>query len=138
MKIQGVGGTSLDDAWSDGARAYFGICVPGFPNLGLVYGPNTNLGGSSIVNMMESQSGFIRQLVEMVRDGGSVAVRPEVEDRFDDEVQRRLADSVWGGCASWYRDEGGRVTTNWPATVAEYKRRTARVDPADFEVTPAG
>jgi cation diffusion facilitator CzcD-associated flavoprotein CzcO len=136
MKIQGPDGSSLDDAWADGARAYFGICVPGFPNLGLVYGPNTNLGGSSIINMMESQSGFIRQLVEQVREGGSIAVRPEVEERFDDDVQRRLAGSVWGGCANWYRDDGGRVTTNWPGTVAEYKQRTARVDPVDFEVRP--
>lgn len=135
MKLQGLGATSLDDAWSEGARAYYGICVPGFPNLGLVYGPNTNLGGSSIVNMMESQSAFIRQLVEQVRDGGSIAVRPEAEERFDAEVQRRLQASVWGGCASWYRDAGGRVTTNWPGTVTEYKQRTARLDLRDFEVT---
>jgi cation diffusion facilitator CzcD-associated flavoprotein CzcO len=137
MKIQGTGGLSLDDAWSDGARAYLGICVPGFPNLGLVYGPNTNLGGSSIINMMESQSAYIRQLVQAVAPGGSIAVRRESEERFDDEVQRRLADSVWGGCSSWYRDEGGRVTTNWPGMVAEYKARTARVDLADFAVVPA-
>ncbi len=135
MKIQGVGGISLDEAWADGARAFYGICVPSFPNLGLVYGPNTNLGGSSIINMMESQSGFIRQLVEQVRDGGSIAIRPDVEEEFDDEVQRRLADSVWGGCASWYRDDGGRITTNWPGTVTEYKQRTARVRPADFAIT---
>jgi cation diffusion facilitator CzcD-associated flavoprotein CzcO len=135
MKIQGAAGRSLDDAWADGARAYFGICVPEFPNLGLVYGPNTNLGGSSIINMLESQSAFIRQLVELVRDGGSIAVRPEVEERFDTEVQRRLADSVWAGCANWYRDQGGRVTTNWPGTVAEYKQRTARVEAAEFEIS---
>jgi cation diffusion facilitator CzcD-associated flavoprotein CzcO len=135
MKILGAGGVSLDEAWADGARAYFGICVPGFPNLGLVYGPNTNLGGSSIINMMESQAGFIRQLVEQVRDGGSIAVRPEVQEAFDDDVQRRLADSVWGGCASWYRDAGGRVTTNWPGTVAEYKQRTARLDPSEFALS---
>ncbi|HEY0905280.1 MAG TPA: NAD(P)/FAD-dependent oxidoreductase [Marmoricola sp.] len=138
IKVQGVGGTALDDVWSDGARAYLGICVPGFPNLGLVYGPNTNLGGSSIINMMESQSAFIRQLVERVRDGGSIAVSAQAEQRFDDEVQRRLRDSVWGGCASWYRDEGGRVTTNWPGTVTEYKERTARLDPADFEEASVG
>jgi cation diffusion facilitator CzcD-associated flavoprotein CzcO len=137
MKIQGAAGVSLDETWADGARAYFGIAVPGFPNLGLVYGPNTNLGGSSIINMMESQAGFIRQLAELVRDGGSVAVRAEAEERFDDEVQQRLADSVWGGCASWYRDTSGRITTNWPGTVAEYKQRTARVDPAAFEISAA-
>ncbi|MBW8751056.1 MAG: NAD(P)/FAD-dependent oxidoreductase [Propionibacteriales bacterium] len=137
MKIQGAGGLSLDEAWAEGARAYLGICVPGFPNLGLVYGPNTNLGGSSIINMMESQASYIRQLAELVRDGGTVAVRPEVEERFDDEVQRRLAQSVWGGCASWYRDANGRVTTNWPGMVAEYKRRTEQVDPAEYEISSA-
>jgi len=134
MKILGTGGLSLDEAWADGARAYLGICVPGFPNLGLVYGPNTNLGGSSIINMMESQASYIRQLVELGRDRGAVAVRPEVEERFDDDVQGRLAESVWGGCANWYRDATGRVTTNWPGLVAEYKNRTARVDPAEFEI----
>jgi cation diffusion facilitator CzcD-associated flavoprotein CzcO len=135
MKLQGAGGVSLDEVWAHGARAYLGICVPGFPNLGLVYGPNTNLGGSSIINMMESQSGFIRKLVAQVRDGGSIAVRPDVEEQFDGEVQRRLADSVWGGCASWYRDPGGRITTNWPGTVAEYKQRTAAMDVGAFEVS---
>ncbi len=138
MKVAGVGGTSLDEAWTEGARAYYGICVPGFPNFGIVYGPNTNLGGSSIINMMESQSGFIRQLVQTAAQTGYVAVRPETEERFDAEIQERLAASVWGGCASWYRDEGGRVTTNWPGTVVEYKDRTARLDLADFELaTPA-
>jgi cation diffusion facilitator CzcD-associated flavoprotein CzcO len=137
MKIVGTGGLDLADAWGDGARAYLGICLPGFPNLGIVYGPNTNLGGSSIINMMESQSGFIRQLVEAA-EGGSIAVRPEAEERFDAEIQERLAASVWGGCASWYRDEGGRVTTNWPGMVTEYKARTAKVDLGDFTLTAAG
>lgn len=135
MRITGAGRIELDQVWDEGARAYYGICVPGFPNLGIVYGPNTNLGGSSIITMMESQSGFIRQLVEQVAGGGSIEVREEVARRFDEEVQARLATSVWGGCASWYRDASGRVTTNWPGTVREYKDRTARVDPADFEVT---
>ncbi len=135
MTITGVDGLGLDEAWADGARAFYGICVPDFPNLGIVYGPNTNLGGSSIINMMESQSGFIRQLVQTAAQTGYVAVRPETERRFDAEIQERLAASVWGGCASWYRDEGGRVTTNWPGTVVEYKDRTALVDLADFEVS---
>ncbi len=134
MKITGPGGLGLQEAWGDGARAYFGICVPGFPNLGIVYGPNTNLGGSSIINMMESQSAFIRQLVQTAAQTGYVAVSPETEERFDAEIQERLAASVWGGCASWYRDEGGRVTTNWPGTVVEYKARTSRIDIADFEL----
>jgi cation diffusion facilitator CzcD-associated flavoprotein CzcO len=134
MKVQGAGGLSLEEAWADGARAYLGIAVPGFPNLGLVYGPNTNLGGSSIIAMMEGQARYIRQLVELMPRGGGIEVRTEAEQRYDAEVQHRLADSVWGGCASWYRDESGRISTNWPGTVAEYQRRTAVVDPADFVV----
>jgi len=134
MKVTGSNGTDLNQAWAEGARAFLGICVPGFPNFGIVYGPNTNLGGSSIINMMESQSGFIRQLVEVAAATGSVAVTGAAADRFDDEVQRRLAASVWGGCSNWYRDQTGRVTTNWPGTVVEYKERTARLDLADFQV----
>lgn len=134
MTITGSGGTDLNEAWAEGARAYFGICLPGFPNLGIVYGPNTNLGGSSIINMMESQSRFIRQMVQVAAQTGTLEVRPETEERFDAEIQRRLAESVWGGCSSWYRDEGGRVTTNWPGTVVEYKQRTAELDLDDFRV----
>ncbi len=137
MKLTGAGGLDLNQAWRDGARAYLGICLPGFPNFGIVYGPNTNLGGSSIINMMESQSGYIRQLVAAVAKGGSITVKDATESTFDAEVQERLAKSVWGGCSSWYRDEGGRVTTNWPGTVREYKARTATLDLAAFDVTPA-
>lgn len=135
MKITGAGGLDLNEAWRDGARAYLGVCLPGFPNFGIVYGPNTNLGGSSIINMMESQSGFIRQLVESVADGGSIVVKEQTEERFDAEIQQRLAASVWGGCASWYRDEAGRVTTNWPGTVREYKARAETVDLDEFSLT---
>lgn len=135
MKLTGARGRSLEEAWADGARAYYGISVPGFPNFGIVYGPNTNLGGSSIINMMESQSRYIRQLVQLLPDGGgSVDVLPEVEERYDREVQRRLATTVWAGCESWYRDDSGRVTTNWPGSVREYKDRTREVDPRDYEV----
>lgn len=138
MRITGANGLDLNDAWAEGARAYYGICLPGFPNLGIVYGPNTNLGGSSIINMMESQSRFIRQLVEVTAQTGRVEVLRETEERFDTEVQDRIAASVWGGCSSWYRDEGGRVTTNWPGTVVEYKTRTAELDLDDFALgTPA-
>ncbi|MCW2855095.1 MAG: Cyclohexanone monooxygenase [Marmoricola sp.] len=134
MKITGAGGLDLDGAWRNGARAYLGVCLPGFPNFGIVYGPNTNLGGSSIINMMESQSGFIRQLVEVVARGGSIEVKESAEARFDAEIQERLAASVWGGCTNWYRDEAGRVTTNWPGTVREYKARTASLDLNEFAV----
>jgi cation diffusion facilitator CzcD-associated flavoprotein CzcO len=132
MRVSGRGGLALDDAWADGARAHLGITVPGFPNLFCVYGPTTNLGGSSIIGMLEAQAGYITQAVAHVaRTGRPVEVRQDVYDAFDAEVQERLAHSVWSGCSSWYRTDGGRVSTNWPGSVAEYQRRTARFDPAD-------
>jgi cation diffusion facilitator CzcD-associated flavoprotein CzcO len=134
MRVRGLGGRELADEWADGARAHLGITVPGFPNMFLVYGPNTNLGGNSIIYMIESQCRYIVQAVQRIAARGQscLDVRPDVAERFDDEMTRRLATTVWSGCASWYREPGGRVSTNWPGLVWEYHRRTARLDPADF------
>ena len=136
MEVRGLGGRSLDDEWSGGARAYLGMTVPGFPNLFCVYGPNTNLGAGSIIYMIERQARYIRQAVErLARPGVSyLDVRPEVEERYDREVQQRLGHSVWSACTSWYRQADGRVTTNWPGLVTEYDRRTRRFDVADYRV----
>ena len=119
--------------WSDGAHAHLGMTVPGFPGLFLVYGPHTNLGGSSIVGMLEAQARYIVQAVRAVADGARLDVRPEVAQRFDDEMQERGRGTVWAACSSWYRGPGGRVVTNWPGLVQEYVDRTARLDLADFE-----
>lgn len=136
MKVLGLDGRNLDDAWRGGARAYLGMTVPGFPNLFCVYGPNTNLGAGSIIYMIERQARYIRQAVEqLARPGVSyLDVRPEVEERYDREVQKRLGHSVWSACTSWYRQADGRVSTNWPGLVTEYDRRTRVLDPADFRV----
>jgi cation diffusion facilitator CzcD-associated flavoprotein CzcO len=136
LRVRGVAG-ELSEAWAGGASAYLGMTVPGFPNMFLMYGPNTNLGSGSIVYMLERQARYLRQAVGLLSRGVStVDVRPEVARRFDDEVQRRLAHSVWASCRSWYRTEAGRVTTNWPGLVSEYHRRTRTLSPSDFVVTP--
>jgi hypothetical protein len=116
-----------------------GIAVPGFPNMFLVYGPNTNLGGNSIIAMMEGQFGYIRDLVRLLaaRPGSYVDVKRTAADRFDAEMRDRLGRSVWAGCESWYREENGRITTNWPGLVREYRRRTARLDVAEYAVVEA-
>ena len=140
MTVTGVGGVDLHQRWKGGARAYLGVCVPDFPNLFVVYGPNTNLGGSSIINMLEAQAGAITSLLEHAGRHGAdaVVVQTEAEQRYDEEIQARLEDSVWAGCASWYHDHGGRVTTNWPGTVAEYQQRCAALDLGDFLTLAAG
>ncbi|MBF4163985.1 NAD(P)/FAD-dependent oxidoreductase [Nocardioides sp. CBS4Y-1] len=128
IEVRGSGGRTLADTWAQGARAHLGVMVPGFPNLFVVYGPNTNLGGSSIIAMMEAQAAWIAQVAARLGEGRLADVRPEAERRFDDETQSRLATSTWATCESWYRDDSvGRITTNWPGTVREYQRRTARV-----------
>ncbi|WP_370289877.1 flavin-containing monooxygenase [Nocardioides sp.] len=128
IEVIGAGGTDLREVWSDGAHAYLGIQIPGFPNLACIYGPNTNLGGSSIITMLEGQAGYVAQLARRLqRDAHRIDVRPEVAATYDAEMQQRLGDSVWSTCSSWYRD-GSRISTNWPGRVTEYRTRTADVD----------
>ncbi|AXX31062.1 NAD(P)/FAD-dependent oxidoreductase [Actinosynnema pretiosum subsp. pretiosum] len=137
VAVRGRGGALLADRWRDGARAHLGLTVPGFPNLFVLYGPNTNLGGNSVLQMVEPQVGYVTTLLERMRAHGlsSAEVRPEVADAFDREVQDRLGRTAWARCRSWYRVESGRIVSNWPGQVWEYRRRTARPDPRHFRFT---
>ncbi|OBG90324.1 4-hydroxyacetophenone monooxygenase [Mycobacterium sp. E3251] len=137
MTITGRDGRDLQSEWAAGARAHLGMAVPGFPNMFLIYGPNTNLGSSSIILMMEQQARYIRQITEELARGGvarAFEVRRDVEQAYDAEIQARLDAGVWTSCDSWYRTASGRVTTNWPGLVHEYQRRTRAVAFADYEV----
>ncbi len=139
MEIVGAGGRSLSsDAWSDGAEAYLGISVPGFPNLFLLYGPNTNLGSGSIIYMLECQMRYVRDALERMRkqDLAWVDVREGPHASFVAEMDRRLADSVWTTCANWYHSGGGRITNNWPGMMTEYRLRTRRLRPSHYRAAP--
>jgi cation diffusion facilitator CzcD-associated flavoprotein CzcO len=135
MNVLGRTGRSLNEAWRDGAEAHLGITVAGFPNMFLLYGPNTNLGVGSIIVMIEAQ---VRHVVDALRLRGreqraAIEVRPDVQRASGEAVQRRLSDSVWTACASWYRVGGtGRVTNNWPGQMVEYVRRAQRARPEDY------
>jgi cation diffusion facilitator CzcD-associated flavoprotein CzcO len=134
LHIRGVAG-DLSSAWTGGPSAYLGMTVPGFPNMFLMYGPNTNLGSGSIVYMLERQARYLRQAVALLATGVSTLdVRSDVARRFDTEVRTRLAHTTWSSCRSWYRTEDGRIPTNWPGLVTEYNRRTKTLSPADFVV----
>jgi cation diffusion facilitator CzcD-associated flavoprotein CzcO len=138
IEVTGRDGTDLHQVWADGAFAHLGLTVSGFPNFFCVYGPNTNLGGSSIIQMLEAQAGYIGQAVDVLAGGhAALDLRPDVGKAYDAEMQERLAQSVWTGCGSWYADAAGRVTTNWPGTVAEYEERCAHLDLADFVSVPS-
>jgi cation diffusion facilitator CzcD-associated flavoprotein CzcO len=134
LTVTGSGGQALTDAWREGAEAYLGISVTGFPNFFLLYGPNTNLGHNSIIYMIESQIRYVLGAVRHLAESGApLDVRPEVQRRFSDWVQRRITATVWDrGCTSWYRTASGRNTTNWPDFTFAYRRRTRRFDPAAY------
>lgn len=137
MRVTGLGGRDLNEAWREGAESYLGMTVTGFPNLYMVYGPNTNLGHSSIIFMLESQMTYIRQCVsrlvgERLR---YLDVQPQAQDDFNQAVQARLRESVWQkGCQSWYVNEHGRNVANWPGFTFEYRWRTKRPDWSHYRV----
>ncbi|MEL7550333.1 alpha/beta hydrolase fold domain-containing protein [Pseudomonas protegens] len=123
MRITGRDGLDLNQAWQGGAAAYLGISVPGFPNFFMLYGPNTNLGHNSIIHMLESQISHVMQARQALLDSGAshVEVDEQRHQRFQLGIQRRLATSVWSGCKSWYVDERGHNSTNWPGFTWSYR-----------------
>ena len=141
MRIVGLAGRELNDAWRDGVEAYLGLTVAGFPNFFMMYGPNTNVPGS-IVYMLESQARYIVDAVRKLRRarGRFADLRPAAQRRFNQTLQRRLARTVLvrPNCHSYYRDATGKVTVNWPGFMLEYRLRTWRIRRADYDFVPVG
>lgn len=122
IDVIGESGLTLKDRWSDGAEAYLGVMTSGFPNLFILYGPNTNTGHTSIIYKLEQQFELVRRLMSKA-DGQILTVKPDAEAQYNDEIQRRLRETAWDKIdASWYKD-GEKVTNNWPGSSREFKRR---------------
>jgi cation diffusion facilitator CzcD-associated flavoprotein CzcO len=138
MDITGAGGTSLAEVWSAGAHAHLGICVPQFPNMFVMYGPNTNTSGGSIIVYLEAQASYLRQAICAMRDRGAAAieVRAEVEAAADRALQHRFAGTAWTECDSWYRNDSGRIVANWPGYMREYLELTDRLDASEYRFAP--
>jgi len=143
-RVHGADGRTLADHWSEtGAQAYLGTTVPDFPNLFLLAGPNTGIGHTSLVVMIEAQLRYIVDALRVMdeRDATSVNLRRPVQQAWTAEIQGKAAKTVWntGGCASWYLDAEGRNTTLWPDHTFRFARRTRRFDPAAYELAaPVG
>jgi hypothetical protein len=139
MRVLGGDGEDLREAWAAGARAHLGITVPGFPNMFIMYGPNTNTSGGSIIFYLEAQAAYIRQALEHLRarDARAVEVRAEVEAASDRALQARFAGTAWTRCDSWYRDESGRIVANWPGYMRDYMQQTRVLDPREFRFAMA-
>jgi cation diffusion facilitator CzcD-associated flavoprotein CzcO len=133
--VRGRGGKALEDVWNGSPRAHLGCTVAGFPNLFILLGPNTGLGHSSMVYMIESQLAYVTGALREMRSRGArtVEVRTEAQERFNAEVHRRMQGTVWNtGCRSWYLDSEGRNPTLWPDWTWRFRQRTARFDPAEY------
>lgn len=134
--IRGRDGRSLAEAWEGSPKAYVGTTVAGFPNFFVLMGPNTGLGHTSVVYMIEAQIEHVLAVLAHARRHGAAAVepRPEAQAAFVADVQRRMRGMVWvaGGCASWYLDATGRNSTLWPDFTWRFRRRATRLVPSDY------
>lgn len=129
LEIHGQGGRTLTEAWKDGAEAYLGVTVSGFPNLFMLYGPNTNLGHNSIIVMLEAQADYIVKCLRELhrRKAKALNVKPAAQTAFNVRLQKDLEATAWAGeCSSWYKTASGKITNNWSDDTAAYRKRTAR------------
>jgi cation diffusion facilitator CzcD-associated flavoprotein CzcO/pimeloyl-ACP methyl ester carboxylesterase len=140
-RVHGRDGRSVTETWREtGAQAYLGTTVAGFPNMFVISGPNTGIGHTSLVVMIEAQLPYIMGALRLMEERGlgAVEVRAEAQAAFNEDLQRRMAGTVWntGGCASWYLDAQGRNTTLWPDFTWRYRRRMRRFDVAAYLLEP--
>ena len=131
LRIHGRGGRELSCCWKNDAPSYLGISVAGFPNLFMLVGPNTGLGHSSIVFMIEAQVRYVIDAIKAAKKHGwrRLEVREDVQTAFNEETQRRLQGTAWqSGCRSFYLLPNGKNYMMWPGSTVEYWRRTRRFD----------
>jgi cation diffusion facilitator CzcD-associated flavoprotein CzcO len=136
-RIRGRDGVLLEDLWHGSPRAHLGSTVGGFPNLFFLLGPNTGLGHSSMVYMIESQIEHVMAALRHMCEHGAetIEVTEEAQARYNHELERKLERTVWNtGCASWYLDRTGRNSTAWPDWTWKFRRRVAELDPSEYRL----
>jgi 4-hydroxyacetophenone monooxygenase len=137
MRVTGVAGVDLHEQWGGDARAYLGITIPEYPNLFLMYGPNTNIViNGSIIYFSECEAHYIVQSVRMLLEHHkrSMDCRPAVHDDYNERIDAANRARAWGASDvnSWYKNEFGRVAQNWPFNLFEYWKQTRTPDPDDY------
>ena len=139
VQVTGRGGADLHEEWNGDARAYNGVCVPGFPNLFCLYGPNTNIViNGSIIYFAECATHYVVECLRLLARRGAAAMdcRPAAYDRYSARMDEHNSQMAWGisPVNSWYKSPSGRIAQNWPLPLVDYWRQTRRPDPADFEL----
>jgi cation diffusion facilitator CzcD-associated flavoprotein CzcO len=139
-RVRGRGGRRLADDWNPSPCAHLGTTVSGYPNLFFLLGPNTALGHSSVVLMIESQLEHVLGAIAAADAHGAAVLepRPEAQASFVAAVDRRMRRTVWltGGCRSWYLDSAGRNSAVWPGSVGAFRRRVAPFRAAEYRLEP--
>ncbi len=137
MKVVGRGGVDLNKQWDGEARAYMGITVPNFPNFFMLYGPNTNLVvNGSIIFFAECEVQYVLGCLRMLIEGDHRAIdcKRDIHDAYNERIDAANRLRAWGASTvnSWYKNEKGHVTQNWPFNLIEYWQQTREPDPADY------
>lgn len=138
MTITGLNGITLNQAWQDGAQAYLGLSVNQFPNLFILYGPNTNLGHNSILYMLESQINYILKATSTVikQSHQAIDIKKDIQHKFNANIQKQSQDTVWNsGCTSWYTTEDGKNTVNWTGFTFSYRKLSKHFSLNNYEVS---
>jgi cation diffusion facilitator CzcD-associated flavoprotein CzcO len=136
-RVRGRDGRTLEECWLGSPRAHLGTSVAGFPNFYLLLGPNTALGHSSMIYMIESQIAHVIAALRETRrrDAAVIEVRSDVVERFNSALDERMRHTVWTtGCSSWYLDDTGRNGALWPDWTFRFRRRAARFDASEYEL----
>jgi cation diffusion facilitator CzcD-associated flavoprotein CzcO len=138
LDVVGENGAHLGEVWKDAPEAYLGITMAGFPNLFMLYGPNTNLGHNTITFMIEQQVHYLVEALKGLESRGkrAMAPTPTAQARFNQALQAQLAKTVWAdpGCGSWYKTADGRITQNWGSHTRDYAKATRDVVYEDYVV----
>ena len=136
LDVVGLGGRRLHDDWSESAHAYLGLTVSGYPNFFMLYGPNTNQGGNSIIVILEAQAGYIVGALSVMEAEGldALQVRREVMDSYNRDLAEALAGTLWqDGCQSYFKDAKGHIVTQLPQTSLWYAERTRDFPLEEYE-----
>ncbi len=134
--LTGLGGRDLRDDWKDGAEAYYGITVAGYPNMYQLVGPNSGLGHNSIIFMIEAQVHYIMECLKLLKQKNAdyIDLKADAQRKFNEDLQKEFRGTVWEtGCTSWYQQEGGRNVAIWPNSTWKFWLRTQKVDVGAYD-----
>jgi cation diffusion facilitator CzcD-associated flavoprotein CzcO len=138
IHIVGNEGKVLNDVWKENVESYLGTTVAGFPNLFIMVGPNTGVGHTSMIHIIESQAKYVMDGIKYILKNNikSIDVKKEEQKEFNEYVQSKMKGTVWqsGGCVSWYQDDKGRNPTLWPGFTVKFRRLTRKFDASKYKL----